>query len=289
MLKLISQCIRKWLQQPLMRRMNRNSNEFIKLHPDYLYHRLAILLAMGLMVSGCGLPRSGPTKNEIIMGSVSNQGNSIIIPIDTKVIAQIARPQTLGFSASFKSVLPLGIDIFRHGDILNLTIYENVEAGLLGTESVPSNVTELQVDHDGYVFIPYVGRIKVSGKTPEVLRKAISEKLSTQTPDPQVIVRRVAGNGSTISIIGTTTQGFFPIDASSATLSAMIARAGGVITDAANTQITVLRGSRKGTVWLSQLYSGNQQDIALRPGDRILVEEDKRKFTAIKALNCKCS
>ena len=48
--------------------------------------------------------------------------------------------------------------------------------------------------------------------------------------------------------------------------------------------ITVKRGRETGKVWLSDLYFNPAYDIALRPGDVILVEEDQRSFTALGAL-----
>jgi polysaccharide export outer membrane protein len=63
----------------------------------------------------------------------------------------------------------------------------------------------------------------------------------------------------------------------------MIAKAGGVTTDPENTRVTVIRGSKKGTVWLVDLYASNKQDISLRPGDRILIKQDTRRFTALGA------
>lgn len=63
----------------------------------------------------------------------------------------------------------------------------------------------------------------------------------------------------------------------------MIANAGGVTTDPENTRVTVIRGAHKGTVWLEDLFESNKQDIALRPGDRILIQEDTRRFTALGA------
>jgi polysaccharide export outer membrane protein len=47
--------------------------------------------------------------------------------------------------------------------------------------------------------------------------------------------------------------------------------------------VTVTRGKHSGKVWLTDLYSNPRQDIALRPGDIILVEEDQRSFIALGA------
>lgn len=241
------------------------------------------LFTIVFTVAACGLPRSGPKKNEIYSSSVQKGGNAFIVSVNDRVVAATKQAPAVGFDTGFQNAGNIGADTIRAGDILTLTIYENVEEGLLGVAGVPSSLTELQVDQAGFTFVPYAGRIKASGNTPEALRDIITQKLDTQTPDPQVIVRRLPGDGSTISIVGSAAQGVYPIEASTATLSSMIAKAGGVTTAPENTRVTVIRGSHKGTVWLVDLYASNKQDIALRPGDRILIKEDTRRFTALGA------
>jgi polysaccharide export outer membrane protein len=93
-------------------------------------------------------------------------------------------------------------------------------------------------------------------------------------------VRRVAGDGSTVSLIGSIgSQGAIAIERPTRTLSTMLARAAGVTISPEIAQITVLRGK----IWFQDLYDHPELDIALRGGDRILVEEDSRAFTALGA------
>ena len=48
-------------------------------------------------------------------------------------------------------------------------------------------------------------------------------------------------------------------------------------------QVTVQRGGQTGKIWFQDLYENPAMDIALRGGDKILVEEDTRAFTALGA------
>ena len=191
-----------------------------------------------------------------------------------------------GFSNSFLGAGQVGADEIRAGDVLGLAIWENVDDGLLtslGTSSTA--LQEIQVDSGGYIFVPYAGRVQAAGNTPDQLRQVITERLATQTPDPQVTVTRVAGDGATVSVMGkVTAQGVYPIERPTRSLSAMLARAGGVSIEPEIAVITVKRGNNNGKVWLTDLYSNSSNDIALRPGDVILVEEDQRSFTALGAL-----
>lgn len=236
-------------------------------------------------VSACGLPRSGPTKGEVLASSVEEQGDTHIVPVTANVARLTNVIPPLGFGNGFVGAGVVGSDVIRPGDVLGLTIWENVDNGLLaGKTGNSTTLTEMQVDGDGFIFVPYAGRIKAAGNSPETLRRIITEKLDAQTPDPQVTVARVAGDGATVSVMGGVGgQGVYPIERPTRTLSAMLARAGGVAIEPEVAQIVVTRGNHTGRVWLKDLYSNPQYDIALRPGDVILVEKDQRSFTAMGA------
>ncbi len=243
------------------------------------------LVAATALVASCGLPRVGPTKREIYAGSVQREGDAFVVTVNDRVTRATAVVPALGFTDEFKRAGQLGSDTIRPGDTLGLTIWENVDDGLLAGEGANSTVLEeVQVDGSGYIFVPYAGRVRASGNTPEAIRRVITAKLEEQTPDPQVQVRRLAGDGSTVSLIGSVGgQGVYAIERPTRTLSAMLARAGGVTIEPEIAQISITRGKMRSKIWLQDLYEYPDFDIALRGGDRILVEEDTRAFTALGA------
>jgi polysaccharide export outer membrane protein len=247
--------------------------------------RYAALFVLVAALAACGLPRSGPTKREIYSGSVQREGDSFVVAVNDRVTRATAVVPALGFSSGFLNAGVVGSDTISPGDVLALTIWENVDDGLLASEGQAATVlTEVQVDGNGDIFVPYAGRIRAAGNSPEAIRRIITEKLNAQTPDPQVQVVRAAGDGSTVSITGAVgAQGVYPIERPTRTLTAMLARAGGVAIEPEIAQITVIRGGHQGSVWFQDLFRNPQYDIALRGGDRILVEEDTRSFTALGA------
>lgn len=248
----------------------------------------AMLLALvaGLAaLSACGLPRSGPNKREIMQNAQTRRGDAIVIDVDAQVARTASEIPALGFPASFANAGLVGSDEIRPGDTLGLTIWENVDDGLLASMGTNATaLTEVQVDGQGYIFVPYAGRIKAAGNSPEGLRRVITDKLSPQTPDPQVSVARVAGDGATVSVLGGVgASGVYPIERPTRKLSAMISRAGGITVPTEIAQIKVTRGGHSGRVWLTDLYDNPSMDIALRGGDVVLVESDTRAFTAMGA------
>lgn len=247
--------------------------------------RVLVIAALGLLTA-CGLPRSGPSKNEIYAGAVERGGNAQIIYVNEHVARAANFSPSYGFSQAFRSAATVGADEIRPGDVLGLSIWENVDDGLLASlGSSSTQLQEIQVDSAGYIFVPYAGRVRAAGNSPDQLRQIITDRLSEQTPDPQVTVARVAGDGATVSVMGKiVSQGVYPIERPTRTLSAMLAKAGGVAIEPEVAVVTVKRGGESGKVWLTDLYSAPSNDIALRPGDIILVEEDQRSFTALGAL-----
>ena len=245
--------------------------------------KFATLFVVVAAMASCGLPRSGPSKREIFSGSVQREGDAFIVSVNDRVSRATAVQPVLGFSESFRNAGLIRSDTIQPGDTLGLAVFENVDDGLLsGPGGNSSQLDELQVDSQGFIFIPYAGRVRAAGNSPEALRRVITARLDTQTPDPQVIVRRLAGDGSTVTVLGATgQQGVFPIERPTRTLSSMLARAGGVAIAPEVAQVTVLRGHQSSKIWFEDLFTNPVLDIALRSGDRILVEQDKRAFTVL--------
>ena len=244
------------------------------------------LLATVAMVASCGLPRSGPNKREIYRGSVEKRGDAHIVTVTPAVSRVTAVQPSFGFSDAFQNAGLMGSDTISAGDTLGVTVFENVKDDpLLGnTGQRVSALSEIQVDGQGFIYIPYAGRIKAAGQTPEGLRQAITRQLEDQTPDPQITVTRLAGNGATVSISGGAgANGVYPIEAPTRTLATMLARSGGVAIDPGIAIVRVTRGSQTGKIWLKDLYENPALDIALRPGDKIVIEEDSRSFIALGA------
>lgn len=244
----------------------------------------ALFITLGLLAA-CALPRMGPNKSEIFAGSVLREGDAFILTVDDRVNAIAAVAPALGFTAGFLNAGELGADTVRAGDTLGLTVFENVDDGLLVPRGQNTTVLEeVQVDGQGYIFVPYAGRILAAGNTPEAIRRIITGKLSDQTPDPQVQVRRLAGGGATVSVSGAVNdQGVYPIERPTRSLIAMLAAAGGVAVEPDIARVTVVRGNEKAEIFYNDLFDSPRNDIALRDGDSVIVKSDSRTFTALGA------
>ena len=94
-------------------------------------------------------------------------------------------------------------------------------------------------------------------------------------------MRRLAGNGSTVSLIGAVNgQGVYPIEAPDTNpCPPCWPQAGGVAIPPEVAQVTVIRGRSTAQRSGSRISSNIPEfDIALRGGDRILVEQDTTRL-----------
>lgn len=246
-----------------------------------------LTLAVSIVALGsCGLPRSGPNKREIYAGSVLKKGDAFVVEVTSRVAQITAVAPSFGFDSGFENAGLVGSDTISAGDTLSLTVFENVkEDPLLGNPGQRvTPLSQTQVDGQGYIFVPYAGKIRAAGQTPDGLRQTITRKLEPQTPDPQVTVQRLAGEGSSVSLAGSVNApGVYPMELPTRTLATMLSKAGGISVDPAIALVRVTRAGRTGKVWLQDLYDNPKLDIALRSGDQIVVERDTRSFTALGA------
>ena len=245
--------------------------------------RPAVLSSVCLFLVACGLPSAGPSVKNITDSSVEKGGDTHIVNVTQAVIDASAREQSSGFSRAFTGAGAASVDRINAGDVLAITIWENVENGLFSSLGLKVTTMEgVKVDQLGNIFMPYAGTIKAAGRTPDDLRLKITELLEGQTPDPQIEVRREAGNGATVSIIGAVGgQGVYPIEASSRRLTGMLAGAGGITLDPSVVKITIRRSQQIGEIWFQDLLDDPVNDIALMAGDKIILEQDERYFIAM--------
>ncbi len=245
--------------------------------------RVLVSLLVIAMLAGCGLPRSGPTESELRASDVEKGGDVNIVDVDSRVAAASRVVVEYGFSREFVNAGNITVERIEPGDSLTITVWENVENGLFSSAGRKvTNLPNMTVDSLGNIFMPYAGTIRASGRTPEELRLKITDQLAMQTPDPQVEVRRTAGTAASVYVIGGNGgQGVYPIRTETRRLTQMLASIGGLAVDPSRTKVTVQRRGLQGQAWMHDLIANPAMDIALKPGDRIIVEEDKRYFIAM--------
>lgn len=242
---------------------------------------LTILLALG----ACTLPRGGPDEGEI-RAFAGDDYPFAVIEVTPAVTRLTRQEEALGFNAKFRKAAPEDTGLIASGDILSITVWENSDTGLLNAQGIgPTTLPQVRVDEQGFVHVPYVGAVRAAGRTMSQLRARIEAQLRERTLNPQVDVFPHASEARVVSVQGmVNTPGLYTIRSGARRVLPMLAQAGGVNIDPEVVRVRVRRGRQTGEVWLQDLYDRPDQNVALRPGDAIIAERDRRIFTALGAI-----
>jgi polysaccharide export outer membrane protein len=136
---------------------------------------------------------------------------------------------------------------------------------------------DVVVRPDGKVTLPLVNDVDAAGKTPEELRKAITEAASrfVEEPTVSVVVKQI--NSRRVYITGMVGKsGAYPLSAPTTVLQ-LISMAGGLSEFAHSKNIIINRAENGRQVALKFNYSDVQkgknlhQNIELKPGDTVIV------------------
>ncbi|WP_432817262.1 polysaccharide biosynthesis/export family protein [Sulfitobacter sp. JB4-11] len=175
--------------------------------------------------------------------------------------------------------------IIRPGDRLNLLIWDSGENSLLtGPDERVASLPDMRVTEAGAIFVPYVGKIQVSGRTPDSARQLVQRQLEDIVPSAQVQLSMVEGRGNSIDLVGgVNSPGNIVMPDQDFSVLAAISAGGGVEPSMENPQVKLVRGHNIYATSISRLYDNPRLDTRLRGGDKVIVEADRRYFLSLGA------
>jgi len=245
-------------------------------------------VAVALALGGCAqvLPSDGPSK--VAVTSTASELTFELFPIDETVVHVTKRFHEPRFTEALGNSKP-GAPVLGVGDTIRVTIWESLDAGLFtSTGGRNATIEDVIVDRQGYVFLPYGGRIKVAGMTIEQARQAVQTRLEQETLRPQVELRLVTNESHKVAVTGAVgSPGMYPLSSAEGTgkLVELITLAGGSKAPPYRTDVTVIRDGRKATVNLERLYQDPRYDIYLQANDRVVLADVPRTFSALGAIS----
>lgn len=254
------------------------------------------LLAVALLAGGCSqLPKAGPSSTEVrAIEDQSGAGVVQIVDLDSAVAQRlIAQRKQRLFSESLGNEEAQASRI-GSGDGLEISIWEAPPGTLFGGglialagAPVTSNATTLPeqiVDSEGFVTVPFAGRIRAAGETPQAIEVAIAQKLRGKANQPEVLVRRIRNLSATVTVVGEVTNSLrMPLTPSGERLLDALAAAGGVRQPVDKMTVQVTRGSEFQALPLGVVIRDPRQNIPLRSGDVVTALFQPLSFTALGA------
>ncbi len=254
-----------------------------------------------VLLSGCAsnwLPTSGPSVKGLEAAVATTPDASLIELIDinssvTRRLADNEKKQYFsnGFSASLDATY-----VVNPGDVIEISVWEASPALLFGTApsfaglsavsggTKNTSLPEQMIAKDGYITMPFAGRIKVAGKTLATIEAEIVDALRGKANYPQVIARLTRNSTTNVTVVGEVSKSIvLPLTPRGERLLDAIAEAGGVKQPIEKTTVQLSRNSVVRTMPLEKIIQDPKQNIRLSPGDVITTFFQPYSFTALGA------
>lgn len=246
-----------------------------------------LALAACLAAAGCGtLPRATPTAGRIEASDKAREGevSRLIVPLTVKVAAVSKGTGASGFPAAWQGLGTIDPARIGAGDVLEVKVWEPTDRPLIAGSAGGGGLIAAEVSRDGMVRLPFAPPVKAQGRTSEQLSGDIAAAMSAMSANAQTSVRIADPKSREVSVQGSVARaGVFPLESVTLRLSGILAEAGGTTADPAEVQVDVARGGKNYGVGLGELYSDPKLDIALRPGDRVVVRPIEDRYIILGA------
>ena len=246
--------------------------------------KLLITAMTSSLLVGCAVPGSHlelDNKNIIEPEQTNTSTESNIddrvnvYPLTTQLVGQLKAPKT---QSRTNPSLDAQLTRYQYrvgpGDILNVTIWDHPELTIPAGSYRSSSESGNWVHADGTIFYPYIGLVKVEGKTVTQIRDEMARRLAKFIEAPQVDVNVAAFRSQKTYITGEVNKpGQQAITNVPLTLLDAVNRAGGLNTDADWRNVTLTRNGVEQSLSLHALMQRGDlmQNRLLEPGDIVHV------------------
>lgn len=250
--------------------------------------RAFVVLLLCTVISGCALPRGAALKSEMLKGAKDENAPFQLVEMNTTAMAMVekwpAKGASLAHSWPGGSRGSLSYRITA-GDVLAVTIWDSQDNSLLtAAGQKQTSVTDLLVSPSGTIFLPYVGEVNVAGQSIESARNTIATRMEAIAPSAQVLLTAQQGQNSTVrAVSGVAAPGAYPLPDSNYTVLNLLSDAGGVARDMDNPVVRLLRNGATYETYVQDLTSNDGNDLVLRGGDKVVVEDLPQTFIAMGA------
>lgn len=259
------------------------------------YSSLCVTLAV-LVLSGCSyLPGSGFTRSDVEPSSKRTSLDGIqVVDVTDALARQLVAKRTTKLFSEALGTSDAEAQKVGAGDTVEIAIWEAPPASLFGsgildpragpTTTKGMTLPEQVVNNDGTINVPFVGQVKVAGRTLQQIEADIAQKLKGKANQPQVMVRVVRNASSNVTVVGDVGNSIrVPLTPRGERVLDALAAAGGVRQPVNKMAIQVTRGNAFHSLPLETIIRDPRQNVPLQPGDVVTALFQPLSLTALGA------
>ena len=255
--------------------------------PIPLFHAFVTLSACVVLSACANLPRGAAIDTEILAEADDADADIAVYPVTRAFLPSLNSWPTVGephldwLGASRGSYNQL----INAGDFLNIRIWDSGQNSLLtAPEQRSVDMARMRVAANGMIFLPYIGKVHVAGKTSDAARMQIQRVLEGVVPSAQVQLSVDSGRMNSVDLVGGVARpSSYPMPDLNFSVLNLIAAGGGVMPGLSNPQIRLVRRGQIYGTSIERLFAEPSFDTRLVGGDKVIVEEDRRYFLSIGA------
>lgn len=247
---------------------------------------LAIAAASVLTLASCSIPRGAALSSEILKEQGASEPTYQVVNVTRDNVAALKAWPVTGWKGQYHWVAnPRGpqSQLIRSGDVVKIVVWDNQDNSLLANgASKQTPLPEMVVSPTGKIFVPYVGEVEIRNMTQPKARAHLQERMETVVPSVQVQLAVQQGQGNSADLVGGVGKpGSYPLPSRNYSLLSLIAAGGGIQSSLKNPMVRLLRAGNVYEIRADRLTANPALDTTLRGGDKVVVAEDDRYFTAL--------
>ncbi|MGE0628497.1 MAG: polysaccharide biosynthesis/export family protein [Hyphomicrobiaceae bacterium] len=241
-------------------------------------------------IAGCA--GSGPSGRDFLNAARSDTAQYAVVDINDANIDIVSRWHRPSLGAMFGDYRSPKLRRIGVGDTLRITIWEAGGTGIFSSPPLervsagaqPAAIPDQEVAKDGTIQVPFAGRVRVAGKTPQQIEALIVQRLTGKASQPQVLVTLSRNLTHSATVTGDVANGSrVALSARGDRVLDVIASAGGVRVPVHEAFIAVSRQGTTLSVPMQNILANPVENIYVRPGDVITVIRKPQSFTAVGA------